>query len=31
MMNNLNFDDFKQTIADYTGVDASEITRETDV
>ena len=30
-MNNLNFDEFKQTISDYVGVDASEITRETDV
>ena len=30
-MNNLNFDQFKQTIADYTGVDAAEITRDTDV
>jgi acyl carrier protein len=30
-MNNLNFDDFKQSISDYVGVDASEITRETDV
>ncbi|MBR5682720.1 MAG: acyl carrier protein [Ruminococcus sp.] len=30
-MNNLNFDEFKQAISDYVGVDASEITRETDV
>ena len=30
-MNNLNFDDFRQSIADYTGVDTDEITRETDV
>ena len=30
-MNNLNFDEFKQSIADYTGVDTDEITRETDV
>ncbi|MCR4795455.1 MULTISPECIES: acyl carrier protein [Ruminococcus] len=30
-MNNLNFDDFKQAISDYVGVDASEITRDTDV
>lgn len=30
-MNNLDFDKFKQTISDYVGVDASEITRETDV
>ena len=30
-MHNLNFDEFKQTISDYVGVDASEITRETDV
>lgn len=30
-MNNLNFDKFKKTISDYVGVDASEITRETDV
>ncbi len=30
-MNNLNFDEFKQSIADYTGVDTSEITRDTDV
>ena len=30
-MNNLNFDEFKQTISDYVGVDTSEITRETDV
>ena len=30
-MNNLNFDEFKQTIADYTGVDVSEINRDTDV
>ena len=30
-MNNLHFDQFKQTIADYTGVDASEINRDTDV
>ena len=28
-MNNLNFDEFKQAISDYVGVDASEITRET--
>ncbi len=31
MMNNLNFDEFVQDISDYVGVDASEITRETDV
>ena len=30
-MNNLNFEDFVQTISDYTGVDAAEITRDTDV
>ena len=30
-MNNLNFDEFKQAISDYVGVDASEITRDTDV
>lgn len=30
-MNNLNFDDFTQAISDYVGVDASEITRDTDV
>ncbi|MBQ3885488.1 MAG: acyl carrier protein [Ruminococcus sp.] len=30
-MNNLNFDEFVQDISDYVGVDASEITRETDV
>ena len=30
-MNNLNFDEFKQTISDYVGVDAAEIDRETDV
>jgi acyl carrier protein len=30
-MNNLSFDDFKQAISDYVGVDASEITRDTDV
>lgn len=30
-MNNLNFDQFKQTISDYVGVDPSEITRDTDV
>ncbi len=30
-MNNLNFDEFIQTISDYVGVDTSEITRETDV
>ena len=30
-MNNLNFDEFKQTISDYVGVDASEITRDTEV
>ena len=30
-MNNLNFDDFKQIISDYTGVDTSEITADTDV
>ncbi len=30
-MNNLNFDEFRQSIADYTGVDTDEITRETDV
>ena len=30
-MNNLNFDVFRQSIADYTGVDTDEITRETDV
>lgn len=30
-MNNLNFDEFRQAISDYVGVDASEITRETDV
>ena len=30
-MNNLDFDKFKQTISDYVGVDASEITRDTDV
>ena len=30
-MNNLNFDEFTQAISDYVGVDASEITRDTDV
>ncbi len=30
-MNNLNFDEFVQVIADYTGVETSEINRETDV
>ena len=30
-MNNLNFDEFKQMISDYTGVDAAEITKDTDV
>lgn len=30
-MNNLNFDEFKQSISDYVGVDPSEITRDTDV
>ena len=30
-MNNLNFEDFTQAISDYVGVDASEITRDTDV
>lgn len=30
-MNNLNFDEFKQTISDYVGVDVSEINRDTDV
>ena len=30
-MNNLSFDEFIQTISDYVGVDASEITRDTDV
>ena len=30
-MNNLKFEDFTQAISDYVGVDASEITRETDV
>ncbi|MCR5600726.1 MAG: acyl carrier protein [Ruminococcus sp.] len=30
-MNNLKFEDFTQVISDYVGVDASEITRDTDV
>ncbi|SEH84828.1 acyl carrier protein [Ruminococcus flavefaciens] len=30
-MNNLKFEDFTQAISDYVGVDASEITRDTDV
>ncbi|NLT09606.1 MAG: acyl carrier protein [Ruminococcus sp.] len=30
-MNDLNFDEFRQAISDYVGVDPSEITRETDV
>ena len=30
-MNNLKFEDFAQAISDYVGVDASEITRDTDV
>lgn len=30
-MNNLNFEEFKQTISDYVGVEADEITRDTDV
>ena len=30
-MNNLNWDEFKQTVSDYVGVDADEITRDTDV
>jgi acyl carrier protein len=30
-MNNLNWNEFVQAISDYTGTDASEITRETDV
>jgi acyl carrier protein len=30
-MNNLNFEEFKQSISDYVGVDPSEITRDTDV
>lgn len=30
-MNNLNWDEFKQAISDYVGVDAAEITEETDV
>ena len=30
-MNNLNFNEFTQAISDYVGVDASEITRDTDV
>ncbi|MBO7474454.1 MAG: acyl carrier protein [Ruminococcus sp.] len=30
-MNNLNFDEFTKAISDYVGVDASEITRDTDV
>ena len=30
-MNNLKFDEFTQAISDYVGVDASEITRDTDV
>ncbi len=30
-MNNLDFNQFKQIISDYVGVDSSEITEETDV
>ena len=30
-MNNLNWDEFKQHISDYVGVDAAEITESTDV
>ena len=30
-MNNLNFDEFKQAISDYVGVDPEEITEDTDV
>ena len=30
-MNNLNFDEFRQAISDYVGVDPEEITRDTDV
>ncbi|MBP5579517.1 MAG: acyl carrier protein [Ruminococcus sp.] len=30
-MNNLDFEKFTQAISDYVGVDASEITRDTDV
>ena len=30
-MNNLNFDELTMAISDYVGVDASEITRDTDV
>ena len=30
-MNNLKFEDFAQAISDYVGIDASEITRDTDV
>ena len=30
-MNDLNWDEFKQTVSDYVGVDADEITRDTDV
>ena len=30
-MNNLKFEDFAQAISDYVGVDASEITKETDI
>ncbi|MCQ2470394.1 MAG: acyl carrier protein [Ruminococcus sp.] len=30
-MNNLNWDEFRQVVSDYVGVDADEITRDTDV
>ena len=30
-MNNLNRDEFRQVVSDYVGVDADEITRDTDV
>lgn len=30
-MNNLNFDEFRQAISDYVGVDPEEITKDTDV
>ncbi|MCQ2459758.1 MAG: acyl carrier protein [Ruminococcus sp.] len=30
-MNNLNWDEFRQAISDYVGVDTDEITRDTDV
>ena len=31
IMNNLDWNEFKQVVSDYVGVDADEITRETDV